>query len=240
MRYVLTIWFLMLWLLSNGQTLSDIDGRLRLLDNPAAFTNDTTGFAKLPKIDFFCDNGNDNPWDYYHVMDLNSDGLNDLIYSGPCKPIGQTAIFLNKSGTFKKIFNYPGELVSVEKRLSSFVVHIFRRAVGCDFYSEYIAISIDSTSNFTKNTISLGAGTKIKLGSRLKREKVVGILRTTPEVNDMNRRDPCGKQVVKGNHLVRIQNFKEIIQLSRVGPWWLVLYPLNKERSLIGWMKMNE
>ena len=239
MRYVFTILILVLRLASFGQTLSDIDNRLRLLENRTDFKYDTTGFSALPKIDFFCDNGNQNPWDYYHVVDLNGDGLNDLIYSGPCKPEGQTGIFLNTAKGFKKLFNYPGELVHIDQNKSTKVVHIFRTACCCNFYSEYIAVSIDSLSNVSKNIISFGAETNVKIGTRLRKQKVVGVLRTTPEVNDLLKKDPCGKQSIKGNHVARIQNFKDVIQLSKSGSWWLVLYPLNKERSLIGWMKIN-
>jgi hypothetical protein len=236
---VFTILILVLGLASFGQTLSDIGSRLKLLENRSDFVYDTAGFSVLPKIDFFCDNGNQNPWDYYHVIDLNGDGLNDLVYSGPCKPEGQTGIFLNTSQGFKKLFNYPGELVHIDQSKSTKVVHIFRTACCCNFYSEYIAVSIDSLSNVSKNIISFGADTNVKIGTRLRKQKVVGVLRTTPEVNDLLKKDPCGKQSIKGNHVARIQNFKDVIQLSKSGSWWLVLFPLNKERSLIGWMKIN-
>lgn len=230
----------MLGQLSFGQTLSDLEQRLQLLDSLSEFKYDTTGFSMLPKIDHFCDNENQNPWDYYHVADLNSDGLNDLIYSGPCKPYGQTGIFLNTGQAFKRVHNYPGTLVSIEKRTSSTIIHILKTACCCDYYSEYIAVTIDTTSNVTKNTIAFEANTKIKLGMRLRYSKVIGTLRTTPKTNDIIKKDPCNGQIVKGNQITRIENFKDIIQLNRVGSWWLVLYPQNKERSWIGWIKINK
>lgn len=240
MRYTLTILVLMLRLLSSGQTLSDLDKRLRLLDNHPEFKYDTSGFSMLPKIDYFCDNENQNQWDYYHVGDWNSDGLNDLIYSGPCKPYGQTGIFLNTGHAFKKIHNYPGGLVSIEKRTSSTIIHILKTACCCDSYSEYIAVTIDTASNVTKNTIAFEANTKVTLGTRLTVVKVVGTIRATPEINDVSKMDSCRNQIIKGNQITRIENFKDIIQLNRVGSWWLVLYPQNKERSWIGWMKINK
>jgi hypothetical protein len=69
---------------------------------------------------------------------------------------------------------------------------------------------------------------------------VVGVLRTTPELNDMTKKDSCRNQILKGNHVTRIQKFTDIIQLNEVGPWWLVLYQQNQERSWIGWMKMSK
>lgn len=240
MRYMLTILGLVLRLLSFGQALSELEMRLRLIDNPGEFKYDTNGFSMLPKIDHFCDNENQNQLEYYHVGDLNGDGLNDLIYSTPCKPYRQTGIFLNAGHTFKKIHNSPGGLVSIEKRTSSTIIHILKSAWGCDYFSEYIAITVDTASNVTKNTIAFEANTKIKLGTRLKVAKVVGTIRATPEINDVSKKDTCRNQIIKGNQITRIDKFKDIIQLNRVGSWWLVLYQQNKERSWIGWMKMNK
>lgn len=223
-----------------GQTLSDIGKRLRLLENPAPFKYDTTGFSSLPKLDYFCDNKNQNKSDFYHVVDLNNDGLNDLIYSGPCMPYAQTGIFLNDGISLKKIHNYPGEIISVDTIASKTVIDILKVPCCCDRYTEYIRITVDDSSNVTKNTIIFRENTKITLGSKLRQLMVVGTIRISPEVNDTPKKDDCRDVINRGNQLIRLTKFRNIIQLKRVGIWWLVLYPESKEKSWIGWMRFNE
>jgi hypothetical protein len=240
MKYLLTILVVGLAVHSHGQKLTELHQRLKFLEDRRDFQHDTTGFSTLPRFDNFCDNDNSTESDYYHVADLNSDGIKDLIYSGPCKPYGQTRVFLNTGKSFKKAYSFPGQLVSLEDKSGVTVMNILKEACCCDYYSEFIQVTIDGASNVTKNIIAFAAKTKIKLNTKPKVVKVVGVIRTTPEVNDTNKKDSCRNQILKGNHVTRIHKFTDIIQLSEVGPWWLVLYQQNHERSWIGWMKMSK
>ena len=128
-------------------------------------------------------------------VDLNQDGLNDLIYSGPCSPNNQTGIFLNNGRVFKKIYDYPGKIVSIEKNESATIVNILKEATPCENYSQYTEVTIDLKSQVTKNTILFGPTTKITIGGRLRQEKVVGMIRTTPQVNDEIKRNECNTAV---------------------------------------------
>ena len=222
-----------------AQPITEVAKRLKLLETSPEFAFDATGFSSLPKFDYHCDNENQKGSDFYHVVDLNNDGQNDLIYSGPCKPYNQTAVFLNTGRVLRKLFDNPGKIISLEKAGASTVINILKEACCCEFYSQYIQVTINEKSQVTKNTIVFSAKTKITLGTRLKAEKVVGTLRTTPHVNDAIKRDECNDAVVRGNQLKRIHDFEDIIQLNKVGPWWLVLYPESSERSWVGWMKLN-
>ena len=65
------------------------------------------------------------------------------------------------------------------------------------------------------------------------------MIRTTPQVNDEIKRNACNTAVNKGNQLTRIEEFKNIVQLNKFGEWWLVLYQENREKSWIGWMRLN-
>lgn len=236
------LWFTILILghavISYGQTLEGLRTRLSLLEKSADFRFDTTGFSKLPKIDFRCDNKNVNISDNYHVADLNNDGRNDLIYSGPCAATMQTGIFLNTGRSFRKVYDKSGKIISIEAFETKTVINIFKEACCCEFFSQYTEVIIDQNSEVTRNTIVFGANTRISVSSRLKEDKVMGTLRTTPQVNDVIKRDDCNN-TIKGNQLTRIHDFKDVVQLHRAGPWWLVLYPENSERSWIGWMKLE-
>jgi hypothetical protein len=238
-RYGLTIGIAALTAFSYAQPLADVAKRLKLLETQPEFIYDASGFSELPKFEYGCDNENQNISDYYHVADLNNDGLMDLIYSGPCAPYYQTAIFINTGRVFRKIYDNPGKIISLEKDESTTVINILKEACCCEFYSQYTQLTINNKSQVAKNTIVFGAKTKITVGSRLKEEKVVGTIRTTPHVNDVIKRDECSDAVVRGNQLKRIHDFSNIIQLNKTGPWWLVLYSESGERSWVGWMKLN-
>lgn len=223
--------------LTYGQKFDGLRNRLRLLQK-SDFTYDTTGFSSLPRIDYRCDNKNKNRNDYYHVVDLNGDGRKDLIYSGPCDGVVQTGIFLNTGRVFRKVYDNLGKVVSVETAGSKTSIHIFKEGKRCDFFSQYTEVTIDEKSQMTRNTIVFGAQTKILIASRFKEDKVMGTIRTTPDVNDVIKRDECNN-TVKGNQLTRIHDFKDVIQINKAGPWWLVLYPETGDRSWIGWMKLE-
>ncbi len=224
--------------LSFGQSLHGLRNRLRILEKPPEFKADTTGFSTLPRTDYGCDNKNKNPSDYYHVVDLNSDGKNDLVYSGPCKNAAQTAIFINTGRTLKKIYDNLGRVVSIDKEGKEVKINIFKEASGCDFFSQFTEIVINDKSQMRRHTIVFGAQTKISVAARLREDKVVGTMRTTPQVNDVVKRDACNN-TVRGNQLTRIHDFRDIVQISKSGPWWLVLYPETGDRAWIGWMKLE-
>ncbi len=238
MKLWLTILILGHVAISHGQTLEALRARLLLLENAGDFRFDTTGFSKLPKIDYRCDNKNTSLADFYHVIDLNHDGMSDLIYSGPCAPENQTGIFLNTGRAFRKVYDNPGKILSIESSKNKTIINILKEACCCEFFSQYTEVVIDENSGVARNTIVFGAKTRISVSSRLKEDKVMGTLRTTPHVNDAIKRDECNN-TVKGNQLTRIRDFKDVIQLNRTGPWWLVLYRENSERSWIGWMKLE-
>jgi len=239
MRYWLTILLGTFITFVYAQPLDDLGKRLKHLERQEDFKFDTTGFLSLPKLDYRCSKTNPHRWEYFHVADLNQDGLNDLIYSGPCSPSDQTAIFLNNGRVFRRIYDFPGKVVSIEKNESATIINILKEATPCEDFSQYTEVTIDLKSQLTKNTIHFGPKTKITLAGRLRQEKVVGMIRTSPQVNDEIKRNECNTAVRKGNQLTRIEEFKNIVQLNKFGEWWLVLYQENSEKSWIGWMRLN-
>ena len=238
MKYSLTILAGVWVAVSFGQPLADISKRLKALEQQTTFYHDTAGFFKLPRFDYRCDNGNEHPWDYYHIMDVNRDGLKDLIYSGPCGDHAQTGIFLNVGRVFRRIYDFPGVVISIDTGMVT-TINMLREACCCEDYSQYIQVTIDQDARLTKNTIVFDPKTKIKLANKLSRVKVVGTIRGTPQINDVIKKNECKTAVLTGNQLTRIVEFKSIVQLNKSGPWWLVLYPENNEMSWLGWMRLN-
>lgn len=246
MRLGFTILFFGLFGVSYGQTIADIEKRLRLLDNQVVFKFDTTGFSTLPKFEYSCDDHfkaydfpeNKSKWDYYHVIDLNNDGLKDLIYSGPCLPYPQTGIFLNDGQSLKNMHDYAGQIVSIENKPDRTIVNIFKEFCCCDYFSDYIEVTIHNDSHVDKNQISFEGNTQTKF-DKLTELKVKGILRTSPELNDKGKNDDCSDQIIKGNHLAYINKLTTVFQLKQSGQWRLILYPVDKLHSWIGWIKVD-
>lgn len=244
MRYGLTIVLLGLATTLLAQTLTDIEKRLKLLGSLPSLVYDTGNFSKLPKISYRCDehfNTFEYPEEkttsnYHHVADLNNDGLHDLIYSGPCMPYNQTAIFLNDGTTLKLIHDYPGKLISIEKRTDKTVIDIITEACCCAINSDYIQVTIWNNSRVEKNTITFEGNTEIKV-NKLHELKVKGILRSAPEINDIKKKDTCSDQIFEGNHLAHIDTLTTVIQLNQKGKWKLVLYKADNAHFYIGWIK---
>lgn len=240
MRYILTILtFGLCYICSYGQTLTDIEKRLRLIANRVELKYDTTGFSALPKLEYFCDQGNKNKWDAYHVIDLNQDGLNDLIYCGPCKPYNQVGIFLNNGIKLNQVYHYPGDIIFIDNTPDRTTIHILNEACCCINYSSLVEVTIDNSSAVTKNTIIYSGTTEIILDEKLEEITVTGTLRTSPEIDNSMRRDDCSDKLIRGNHLTRIVGRQKVIQLRQLGQWRLVLYAEDKENSLIGWVSVN-
>jgi hypothetical protein len=239
MKLNLVIFFLGLFVSGKGQTLADVEKRLKLLLNPTKLHYDTTGFSTLPKIDFFCDDENKNNWAYYHVVDLNKDGRSDLIYSGPCMPYFQTAIFLNDGLNLNQVHSYPGNIISIEQESDRAIVNILMEGCCCDYFSDYIEVTIHNNSRVDKNQITFDNNTKLDL-SNLAEIEVTGTLRTSAELDDIEKKEDCTNQIVTGNHLTYINKLVTVFQLQRAGQWRLILYPEDKEKSWIGWIKVDQ
>jgi len=215
-----------------------MEERLRLLTKKEKWECDTTGFFNLPRFNHHCNVENQHPFDYYHVLDLNMDGKNDLIYSGPCNPYFQTTIFLNDGLKLKPIHDYPGLIVSIEAKADSKSVNIFKESIVCDHFSELIRVTIFKDSRIVRNQISFDASTKIQTET-LSEIRVKGVLRTTPELNDTGKEADCSGQVQKGNHLLYLEKLTTVVELKREGHWRLILYPMNSMNSWIGWIRVD-
>ncbi len=226
---------------SYGQELISIKSRLSLLEFETYFKLDSTGISELTVPDFFCiSNKSDeseiikleNSW---HVQDLNNDGLKDLIYSGSCLPYSQTAIFLNNKKGFKLVYNYPGDLISIEKKSSEIKINVLKSSCGCDYYSDLIEVSINHKSEIQVNTISFHFETKIMTSEKLDSKIVSGILRRTSILNDKIKKDACTDDTMIGNQIEIIEN-QPVIILSEEKNWFLVLIKKSDTYSVVGWI----
>lgn len=218
------------------KSLYEIEKQLHIMLNPRSLAYDTLGFASLSKHDNFCSRGNEHPWDFYHVADLNRDGHPDLLYSGPCMPYSQTKVYLNNGLQLEEVYNYPGNINFLEHQPDKTVVYIFNEATGCSYYSSLTIMTIYNDSRVEFRSIFFNWATDVVVDN-LAVVKVSGILRTSMVIDDKKTTDECSNKTIVGNHLEYISQLTDVVQLKRKGPWRLVLYPVNKDRSVIGWIK---
>ncbi len=255
MKSYILIFFLGLTAISRGQSIVNIQKRLSLLNNAEKIEYDTTGFSVLPKFKFFCTSDmviiekdsterivpseTKGSWKYYSVIDLNNDGLNDLIYSGPCNPYDQTGIFINDGKKLQFVYDFPGAIISIDKNDSRTIINSLKKACCCDSDYDFTEIVINKgSSSATTNRITYAVipPTSFK---NLEQVKVKGILRRTPKQDDANKKDQCSNRIFKGNHWLLVDKATDAIKLDQSGEWSLVLYKRNKDESIIGWIKIE-
>lgn len=222
--------------ISRGQVIEDIQKRLNFLNNPSSLKYDTTGFSKLPKFEFFCDDDNPNKWDYFSVIDLDNDGLNDLVYSGPCSPYDKTGIFINDGKRMSKIYDFPGAIISLEKTGSGTIINSLKESIGCDPNFDFTEIVIKRGTSPATNRIIYAMMPKSNF-KNLEQIKIKGVLRRTPKQEDADKKDQCSNRILKGNHWLSIEKESNVIKLDQSDNWQLVLYKKSKDESVIGWIR---
>ncbi|HLP14197.1 MAG TPA: hypothetical protein VK177_19860 [Flavobacteriales bacterium] len=236
MRFCLAGSFVCSLFLGKTQSFEEIRSRLANLYDSSTFVCDSTGFSKLPNVNYFCSKGNEVEGNFYHVTDLNNDGLNDLIYNGPCMPYSQTAIFLNNGKTLNMIYDQAGTLQKITRTKNGTFVDILLESIACLEDNSITRLVIGKKGLVADNTISFHHTTTISTG-QLKQINVGGTLRTTPAIDNADRVSNCIDEIVKGNQVMQLKNNSVVTELARQGAWSLVLYSLNKHSSLIGWIK---
>ncbi len=253
MKSYLLILFLGLGTMSQGQSIENLQKRLSFLNNPATIKFDTTGLSKLPKLKFLCTSDivviepnstekivpseTKDSWRYFSVIDLNNDGLNDLIYSGPCNPYDETGIFINDGKNLQLVYDYPGAIISIEKYGSRTIINSLKEACCCDSDFDFTEIVINKGSSLvTTNRITYGQIPKTNF-KNLEKIKIKGILRRTHKQDDADKKDQCSDRIIKGNHWLSVDKEADAIKLSQSGQWVQVLYKKNKDESIIGWIK---
>lgn len=219
--------------------LEEVQRILKVLNDTSGIPRDTIGFSELPKIDFLCDEEYQFERKYYSIIDLNHDGLKDLIYSGPCLVYDQTVIFIQKGSRFLKIYDEAGRVVSV--RTFDSMTHVYSQyePVGCYSDNHLSEISIKNDSIPIVKRINYVKFPKMTLNS-LKLIKVKGVLRWSPKEDEVDRKDPCSDNVIHGNHLLRIENERSVIQVAREKDWSFVLYKTDEANSILGWIKKEQ
>lgn len=223
-----------------AQNNNNLKTNLQLLQKPIAFRflMDSTGFSKIENPQFYSTISHANlpalNSKNIHFIDFNNDGYKDIIYQDT-EHYSTTKLFVNKQNNFIEIGNYTGNFIEIKKEIKT-KIYVVKHAVGCDFYSELIELTISNDNTITENRIAYHYNTKIEeINTILEQKKISGILRTQPILNNKKQIDPCSGNLIIGNQLKFIEN-KKITIIKKQKNWLLVIYK-EKDNSILGWIK---
>ncbi|MDO6492876.1 MULTISPECIES: hypothetical protein [unclassified Cellulophaga] len=233
MKYAIAIVFFLMSLSLFSQDFSDIKTRIGLLKTTSNFKLDSTGVSKIQVPTYYCNtNKTDNNW---HVQDLNNDGLKDLIFTGPCQPYHQTAIFLNSKKGFQLVYDAPGKILSIKNTTNGTEINSYNPSCCCSYYSSLVKVTINNTSVVKESTISFYDKTVITASDKLYTKAVSGILRSTPVIDDVIKKDPCTGEEIVGNTIGSLKNESAIV-VNQEKEWLLVFIKQNGSYA-VGWVK---
>lgn len=221
-----------------SQSDSALHKRIQLLVDSTTFNYDTTGVSSFSIVPHPCDDI--IQWNSYHVMDLNSDGLKDLIFSGTCGLYTSTILYFNTGNELKLTFECSGKVVSAKTESNSSTLNILKEACCCDKYAELIELTVGNNFDVIQNSIYIHIDTKISIENTFEELEFKGIMRSTPIVDDIGKPDECNDGTVEGNKLIETTEKTNVIQLSSYGNWSLVLFKENSARYRMGWIEIKE
>ena len=234
MKHLIAIVFFLSSISLFSQDFNALKIRIGLLKTTSNFKVDSTGISKIQVPTYYCDTK--EPANNWHVQDLNNDGLKDLIYSGPCQPYHQTAIFLNSKKGFQLVSDLPGKIIAITNNTNGTEIHSYNPSCCCDYYSSLIKVTINNTSAVEESTISFHDKTIITASDKLYSKTISGILRSTPELDDVITKDPCTGEKVNGNVIGTVEN-EYVTVLNQEKNWLLVLIKQNDTYSNLGWVQ---
>lgn len=215
--------------------------KLDMLIEPKLFSAyDSIGFSSLPELNSYCidenDGGNGSKHNFM-VIDLNQDGLKDLIFSGDCYPYSATEIFLNRIDSMELVYGRRGSLMDIEQSDSITSVLMLAEACCCIETAELVTLEITNSNLIKSSLIVYYNDTALKMENGLTQITLSGIIRRTPVEDDTKRKNSCYDEMVDGNRILSIDKPSVAYELYEVKGWKLVLYKAANEYSLIGWIK---
>jgi len=223
-----------------AQSKSVLGTRLLLLQNPSEnkFLMDSTGFSKIKNAKFYSKRGDSDVFNInsqnIHIVDFNNDGQKDIIYQ-ETRLHQATVLLVKKDNKFIEIWNGPGVLVDIKQREET-SIYVRSNGIGCFPYTMLFELIIKNDNSLMLSTIGHHSDTEVKdLKIKPMKQKLSGLLRTQPIIDNKEKKDSCTGDVMIGNQIRRLDN-EEVTILKEQNDWFLVLYN-SKDTNLISWIK---
>ena len=219
---------------------SNLKMQLKLLQLPQDFEikKDTIGFSKLKNAKFYTINGDNDVFtidvNHIHLVDFNKDGLKDIIYQEN-QPYISTVLFANNGKDFVEVWNGSGKPVNITHKRET-TIAVYSPYIGCMESNILFSLTIDAKNNLTEDRLSYHNKTQFNtLDTQFLSKETSGILRSTPEVDNTETKDPCTGAKIAGNQIKTINN--HIVTVIKEGKEWSLVAYKKSNNSIIAWIK---
>ena len=227
--------------LSQANLTSDrlmLDVLLRMATSPTKtiLQNDSSGLSgiQLPKYD--CESFEKAN---FHLVDLNGDRLNDLVYHGPCKGAPQTAAFIYNGISFQKVLDEAGNILAINHSDEGAQLFLYNPAAECMEDADRIGCYQLNRRGELVSHATLIWRLEDTLPARPDNipTHVRGVVRTSPNEDDSPRIASCFGDTLLGNRLYATPDATEALLLRTCGDWQQVLIPHGESNFRVAWIQ---
>lgn len=230
MKYILLLITCFAFFQLSAQNVENLKLKIDVHLDTAIFRNDSTGISSMNVGGTGCNVLYTDR--YWHVEDLNNDGLLDAIHNGPCLPYSETIIYLNDSNEFKQVYRGPGTIKAIKEIDGEKHIFIFKPSFGCDYDNKITELIVKKDT--VEHTKTFYFHQDIYLNGNLLyiKAKATGDLRTNRRLFNKVHYDRCTGDTITGNIIAKLNETPCII-LDEYDEWYLITISSYK---FTGWI----
>ncbi len=205
------------------------------LENKVGQQNDTTGLYLMQIPPYDCE-----PMlpTYFHVVDWSGDGVDDLIFNGPCNPYPQTQFILQTKKGLMLAYEMGGTLLNIEPAGDRCLAWVYGEAIGCLRTASLTEIALGSDGALLSRTIiEWNPEDTLPKSDEYAQVQVAGILRETAREYDDVLKDECTGLKIIGNQVANLKTKCTALLLRSRNDWQLVCAPVADNHWRIAWIK---
>ena len=179
----------------------------------------------------------------FHQTDFNGDGRNDIIYEGPCPDDNTVKIWIaDGPGGFEIVYDWTGQVVSLEVGYGTGMVGMHKKASKCDPYYQLILVYFEKQHlrpevfevKVHKETVEDFLSVNYRDVSEVLQHK--WRLRTQAVLDDKTPRANCTSRSIRGNVLGDFDAERSFELKSGKGDWKLMMIKDKKKGNFhVGW-----
>lgn len=189
-------------------------------------------------VGFECTKGNR---EMLHMVDLDNDGDQDLIFDGPCAPYKQVIIYINDGGKLRIIWDEPGEVISVSQHEEGSEVLVWNEACCCNNYKSLSSIGIQKLEEKPNvESLSWHQNIQVPINFYTKSQQAIGVFRSSPFIEDQVRKDECTGESVIGNQDFILENQVSAFKITSQGNMQLLAVEVLPNCWNLGWQEINK
>ena len=205
------------------------------LESKIGQQNDTTGLSQMQIPAYNC-----NPMSLssFHVVDWSGDGVDDLIFNGPCNPYPQTQFILQTAQGLVLAYEMGGTLLHIEPAGDRCLAWVYGAAIGCLRTASLTQLELGGDGALLDRTIiDWNPADTLPISDDYAQVQVAGILRETARVYDDALTDECTGLKIIGNRVATLKTPSAALLLQSRTDWQLVCAPITENHWRIAWIQ---